>query len=664
VINFHFVKEAVALLAVAMGGAFLFLSTSVPSTSPWFTMMSEMYGDAGATAQQRMGQGLLTGATFHPVLSAGESQFLTSNTPAPAFAYFAIPATANVSSCYPSSTDSNAATLLTSYTQQLGSKVWVLGMPEFDQGRGCWATGRPSMAGLSDSQAYSTWTGFYLNTKQLGPYLKQTAQQRGYKWMTVSSFAFSTPYAFDMGADAALLERNEDEVSGITPGLAILRGAAFQHGGKDWGIDFSTWRYWNNGATVYSNGRLVTGWSTATFKRNMYIAYMGGANIVHNEAADYTTGAVSGHSLNPLGETVQDFHNFAIARHPNRGTPFVPLALMQDHYSGLEPKFGEWMQGNSKWYWANAYTQGDTMLSNLFSLIYPNYNAWGTLPSGAPKVLNTDGTINVSATFTAYQQALANGKDPRPWEPFGNSTWGETFDVITNQASLTALQRYKVVMLATGAPLSDTLLSVLTQYVNQGGILVLNTQQMSANSQTLAGVNLTSTRGSSNAETWVPDGSLISESSYDYTVVTPTTASVVSETAGNPIVTKNVYGAGAVYVTTPDFLANANNTTILHVGQKLISTLQAQFAVVTVGGPRLEYLISTDAGKTIVTLVNTDLSGATWTGTLSFPQPSGAYSVQEWTSDTSVASSLQNGQVVVNATVPPFDVQVYVLNAP
>jgi hypothetical protein len=664
VINFHFVKEAVALLAVAMGGAFLFLSFSVPSTSPWFTMISEIYGDAGATAQQRMSQGLLNGVTFHTILTSSKSQFLTSNTPAVPFAYFAVPASANVSSCYPSSTDPNAATLLTSYTRQLGSKVWVLGMPEFDQGGGCWASGRPSMAGLSDPQAYSTWTGFYLNTKQLSPYLNQTAEQRGYKWMTLSSFAFSTPYAFDMGADAALLERNEDEVSGITPGLAILRGAAFQHGGKDWGIDLSTWRYWNNGPTVYSSGRLVTGWSTATFKRNMYITYMSGANIMHNEAAEYTTGAVSGHSLNPLGETVQAFYNFAITRHPDRGTPFVPMALMQEHYSGFEPKFGEWMQGNGKWYWQNGYTQGDTMLANLFSLIYPNYNAWGTLPSGAPKVLNSDGTINVSATFTAYQQALANGKDPRPWEPFGNSTWGETFDVITNQASLTALQRYKVIVLATGAPVSDTLLSTLTQYVNQGGILVLNTRQMSANSQTLAGVNLSATKGSSTSETWVPDGSFISESSYSYTVVTPTTASVIAETGGNPIVTKNVYGSGVVYVTTPDFLANAGNTAILNVGQKLVDMLQTQFAVVTLSGPPLEYLISTDTGKTIVTLVNTDITGAAWNGTLSFPQPSGSYSVQEWTSDTSVASSPQNGQVVVNASVPAFDVRVYVLRTP
>jgi len=639
------------------------VSTS-PEPAPSFTMMSEMYGDAGATAEQRMSQGLLTGATFHPTLTASESQFLTGNTSAPAFAYFAIPSSANVSSCYPSSTDSNAGTLLTNYTQQLGSEVWDLGMPEFDQNGGCWANGKPSTSGLSDLTNYNNWTNFYLNTLGLGTHLNQTPQQRGYRWMAVADFAANYQFTYDMGVDTVLTEKNEDELSGITPGLAMIRGASVEHGGKTWGFDISTWRYWNNGPTVYSNGNLVTGWSTSTFKRNYYIAYMGGANIIHNEAADYITGAVSGSALNPLGQSVQAFYNFAITRHPNRGTPFVPMALMQEHYSGFEPKFGEWMQGNSKWYWQNGYTLGDTMFANLLSVVYPNYNTWGTLPSGAPKVLNADGSINVSASQTAYQQALANGADPRPWEPFGNSAWGETFDIITNQASLAAMQRYKVIILSTGVAVSETLLTTLTQYVNQGGILMLNAKQMNANSETLVGIHLTGSNSSATSETWIPDGSTINESSYNYSLSTLTKAASIAQTSGNPIVTRNKYGLGTVYVTMPNFMANAGNTAILNVGQKLINMLQTQFAVVTLSGPPLEYLVNTDTGKTIVTLVNTDITGATWNGTVSFPQPSGTYSVQEWTSDTSVASSLQNGQVVANASVPAFDVRVYVLSAP
>ena len=643
-------------------GLLLLMCGSCAAQSPPFTMLNAMTGDAGQVAQTELGQGLLTGVDFMPILTTGESQFLTGNTPYPAFAYFAIPV-ANVVSCYQVPSDPNAATLLTSYTNRLGSNVWDLGMPEYDQGGGCWATGRPSFSQLTDPQSYSTFTNYYLNTLQLGNYLNQTAQQRGYQWMAVADFAFSTQYGYDMGVNTMLLERNEDEMDGITPGLAFLRGAAIQHGGMQWGIDISTWRYWSNGPTVYSNGNLVTGWSTATFKRDMYIAYMGGANILHNEPAEYSLGAASGQTLNPLGLTVQNFYNFAITRHPNRGTPFVPMALMQDHYSGFNPKYGAWMQGPYKWYWANPYTPGDTMLANLLGLIYPNYNTWGTLPPGSPLVLNSDGTINTSATVTAYDQALANGSDPRPWEPFGNSTWGETFDVITNQASLAAMQHYKVIMLTTGVPVSDALLSTLTQYVSAGGILVLNAKQMSANSETLAGVHLTGTEASASSEIWAPDGSTVSESSYNYAVATLTSGSLLASTSsGNPIVTKNVYGNGTVYVTMPDFLANGSDTAILSVGQKLINMLQAQFAVVTVSGPQLEYLVNTDGASIIVTLVNTDLSGGTWSGTLSFKQPASSYSVAEWTGDSTVGSTLQNGQVLVSATVPPFDVRVYVLD--
>ena len=340
-------------------------------------MISELYGDAGAVAKHRMAGGLATGFDFHPSLSRGERSFL--RTARPPFVYFSIPATAHVARCYPSSTDPKTGALLAKFTQLLGPSVWRLGMPEFDQGGGCWATGRPNFKGMSDGRAYRAWKNFYLNKKGLGRFLGKTAEQRGYRWMSMCVFAFCPQYAYDMGSDAVLLERNTDEVSGMTPGIAMIRGAARQHGGKDWGIDISTWRYWNRGPTVYdSRGRLVTGWSASTFKRNLYIAYMAGADFVHNEAAVYSMRR-PGQGLNPLGRTVQEFTRFATVRHPDRGTPHVPMAFMQDHGSGFEPRFGRWMQGAYKWYWSNPYSAGDNMLSNLLSLAYPNHGAWGTI---------------------------------------------------------------------------------------------------------------------------------------------------------------------------------------------------------------------------------------------------------------------------------------------
>ena len=36
---------------------------------------------------------------------------------------------------------------------------------------------------------------------------------------------------------------------------------------------------------------------------------------------------------------------------------------------------------------------------------------------------------------------------------------------------------------------------------------------------------------------------------------------------------------------------------------------------------------------------------------------------RRWTQDTVAASTVRGGQVVVNASVPPYDVQVYVFDA-
>ena len=113
--------------------------------------MNELYGDSGSVAQWQQVNGLATGWDFHPILTPGEKSFLDSAKPP--FAYFSIPSGTTAAPCYPSSADAGTDALLTNLTQQLGQDVWRLGMPEFDQGGGCWARGRPAFGGLTDQQA-------------------------------------------------------------------------------------------------------------------------------------------------------------------------------------------------------------------------------------------------------------------------------------------------------------------------------------------------------------------------------------------------------------------------------------------------------------------------------------------------------------------------------
>jgi hypothetical protein len=60
-------------------------------------------------------------------------------------------------------------------------------------------------------------------------------------------------------------------------------------------------------------------------------------------------------------------------------------------------------------------------------------------------------------------------------------------------------------------------------------------------------------------------------------------------------------------------------------------------------------------------LINTDVGGSTWRGRLRFRTDARSASVQEWTLDTPVESSVTAGEVVVDATVPPFGVHVYAM---
>lgn len=633
-----------------------------PFTAGSLALLTEVYGDSGPLLDQRLGKTLANGATLHPGLDGEERRTVEGNRRP--FAYLAIPAEANVAACYPQSTDLDAARTLRELGITAQSRAWRLGTPEFDQSGGCWAQNRPSLAGLPDDQAYATWSRFYLDAKALRPYLEQSAQQRGYKWMSVCVYAFCPQYAYDLGSDAVLLERNIDEVSGMSPGLAMVRGAARQNKGREWGIDISTYRYWNGGPTTFDdNGKLVTGWSPSMFERSMYAAYMAGADVILNEAANYGSGPADS-GLNPLGVVVGNFADFSLRRHPDRGVPEVPMAILQDHFSGYEPQFGEFDQAPLKWYRQNSYTQGDRMLSGLLDVAYPGYKTWGTIVANAPwRVTDANGTLDTHATQAAYRRALAaSTADPRVWEPMGNTRWGESLDVITDRARLATLLRYRIVVLASSGPIAADLLADLMEYVRRGGTVVVNAGQLQPDLDSLTNVEISPERRPAVSVTW-SDGTVIAERPFNYVPVKPgTDTEIVATTSdGGAAIIRHKLGAGSVYLTTADRLLDAEGQSVLNSGQRLLDELHAAVATVTVDGPPLQYLVNKVGSSIVVTLINTDVGGSTWRGRLRFRTDAGSASVQEWTSDTPVESSVAAGEVVVDATVPPFGVHVYAM---
>ena len=621
------------------------------STDPrWFRFLAEITGSNPVPWAQVLKQKLgFDGFGYWAPLSGGTAGAISNS--ADAFIAYMPAANRNMPSYNytydPAKTQALRSTLaqLTASSTDPAKIHWD-GMPEFDQGGGDWAQGRPlPSSGLSPQQNYQQFRDYYLGTLGIGSIIGQPRAQRGFSFAAVSDYPWTATWAMEWGADLVMGERIIDELSGMVPGTSFYRGAGRQHG-KAWGFDFSSWRYWTSSPTQYDgNDRLTGGWSASWFKRHLYLAYMGGANVIHMEPTEYLN--PSG-APNPLGAVVRDFAGFALVRHPDRPPEHTPFALVIDRYSGFDPKFGQYMQGNSTWYARIPYTAGDAMLNNVLQMAYPGHQLHGTLVAGGPQ------------SVSEYRSRLAAGQDPRPWEPMGKSRWGDVFNVVNTAAGAAALSKHRVAMLTTHLPVDAALRTQLQAFVAAGGVLILNAAQVGPADTALTGASLTGQTAQSTSSVWIADGTSFTEPAYTYSRVSLQGATAVARNAeGEPLITRFAVGTGEVYLTTPTLLQDTSRSRILSVGQKLFDVLNARYAPATVQGPSVLYQLNSDGRVTTVTVFNGD--GATWNGTISFPAPPGTYTTTEWTGDTAVSSSVAGGRVNVPASVPPYDVRVYAM---
>ena len=517
---------------------------------------------------------------------------------------------------------------------------WNL-MAEWDQSGGGWvAGGRPSYAGLTREQAYAKFTQYYKSLTPLATYLAQTADQIGCRKIAQTDYPPNVFYAYAMGVDEVLLERGLDELGDISTGIAFTRGAARQNS-EPWGIDLSTWRTFSDSATRFdSAGTLTGGWSPSYLRRHLYASYLNGAHIAQIEPTVYT---LPGGGLNPFGAAVQDFGSFALTRHPDVGRTVVSIAIILPFNSGFDTKHGLYNQYDGVWYQDIPYSSGDYMINNFFKVAYPNHWLQGTMPC----------PFTGAADYDAY---LAGGGDARPCEPMPFTRWGDNLDVITDTASATALAQYKAIVLAGDVVLNPTLRANLQAWMQGGGTLVVNSSQISNQDQSWLGITLGGTKTATDSK-WTANNAVFTEASFSYPAVTPTSASVLATTqGGDALVTSASYGQGRVIFTAPSYLQASNNTQFLNIGTALIDWLNAQYALATVNGPQLEYVVNQAAGTTIVGLINN--SGTTWNGTIAFKKMGTMLSATEYLSDTAMSATDAGNVINVAAQVPPYEVKI------
>lgn len=529
---------------------------------------------------------------------------------------------------------------------------WNL-MPEWDQSGGSWVpNGRPHYTGLSRRDADARFFTYYQTAfPSMMRYLRQPAEGRSYLLASVTDHAPSVYHAYELGVEMQYLERGIDELGDLSTGLAFIRGAARQYN-RQWGIDFSSWRTSNNSATNYSdNGVLLGGWSASYFRRNYYAAFAGGARNIMNEAATYR---YSNGQLNPFGDVNREFADFALRDHADLAQPVVHTAILIDHHAGFDPKHGIYNQDNAVWYQDIPYNSGDYMLDNFFRLAYPNHQQHGRAP-GAP-FADAAGVPNESR----FRTFLAAGGDVRPYEPMPTTRWGDNLDVLTNEAPLEALNHYRVLILMGTVELTPRLRADLRDWVDRGGVLVMNAAQAESVDEELLGVTLLGQSRAGSTSRWLPATAGASEPAYDYAFVRPVTAEVLATSeSGDPLITRRRLGAGEAYLTTPVYLQSRTRQQLLQVGTQLLDSLFNRFSPARLSGPPIEYVVGATQDKVVVTLINN--SGVEWAGNVLIDRPRGFNRVMEYIKEQPLPYRLARREVTIPLRVPPYEVRVVAL---
>ena len=424
--------------------------------------------------------------------------------------------------------------------------------------------------------------------------------------------------------------------------IAFTRGAARQFGGgfayyhaPNFGDTATTFTKQQNfaGPDFFYHSRYgpTMGPSLSWYRKNYYLFYMSGVSAIYLEQGQdqfFKPGPGDNpFQLNPLGRITDEFMRF-VEKHPERGTPYTPVAFLLDPAHGFE------MTDYPHWpFEVSQIDRGDRALRELFGVAYYP----GLVVEGEPAMADRQ-------TFTS-------------------GVFGDIFDVLTaadtrNPRSKvqTLLPTYRAVVVGGRIEWSNEWIQRLNDYVRNGGTLVLNAAQIRNLPEQFLGVRLLNDTGEAhNARCLAPgeDPQDLHGQIYRYERVELKGAtSLINVPSGDPLVTVNKIGKGSVvFAAVPDLLGEDERITPF--AAHMLAHVFANATPLKVTGD-VEYLINRTATGWIVTLLNNNGvyktqqgmaqvdRSAYVTATISGPK---IQSASEWTSDTTL--QINNGSISV-----------------
>ena len=374
--------------------------------------------------------------------------------------------------------------------------------------------------------------------------------------------------------------------------IAFTRGAARQFGGTflyyhapNFGDTATTFTKQQNfaGPDFFYHSRYgpTMGPSLSWYRKSYYLYYMAGASAIYLEQGgdQFFKPGPGDHpfQLNPLGRITDEFVRF-VEKHPERGTPYTPVAFLLDPAHGFE------MTDYPHWpFEVSQIDRGDRALRELFGVAYYP----GLVVEGEPAM--------------ADRQSFVSG------------VFGDIFDVLTAtdvQGSRlkmqTILPSYRAVVVGGRIDWSPEWIQRINDYVRNGGTLVVNAAQIKNLPEAFLGVRMLNDTGEAhNARCLSPNEELQDLKGqvfrYEKVELKGATALITVPT-GHPLVTVNKVGKGSViFVAVPDLLGEDERMTPF--AAHMLAHVFADAAPVKVTGD-VEYLINRTANGWIVTLLN------------------------------------------------------------
>jgi hypothetical protein len=390
--------------------------------------------------------------------------------------------------------------------------------------------------------------------------------------------------------------------------IAFTRGAARQFGG-----DFLYYHAPNFGdtATTFTKAQSFAGPdffyhtrygpsmgpSLSWYRKSYYLYYMSGASAIYLEQGhDQFFKPGPGDNplqLNPLGRITDEFMRF-VEKHPDRGTPYTPIAFLLDAAHGFE------MTDYPQWpFEVSQIDRGDRALRELFGVAYYP----GLVVEGEPAI--ADRQPFVSSVFGDVFDVLVASSTNEEVEKKTDGAMVRGHDGVKGPSSQ-MLSAYRAIVVGGRIEWSPSWIQQLMDYVSNGGTVVINAAQIKGIPEQFLGVHLTNaTAESDGARCLLPGDETqdLSGQQFRYEKIELKGASaLVTTNSGDAIVTVKKVGKGTViFCAVSDLLGEDER--IVPSAAHILAHVFADAAPVNVRGD-VEYLINRNMSGWVVTLLN------------------------------------------------------------